>query len=370
MITVLGTGLVYKNPKPYLRSLHAFFPSLVSLGDHEILCAYVLGSAMEAIDCRAVLSRSEDRGCTWRLEGPFYSHPAERRVSSDCRISMLSDGTLIGIGEFFQREDPEIGLSNPTTLGWIESDPFIVYSKDRGYHWTEPKIVDVPIKGCPLEMCSPIVECHDGRLLWPTSTLPSFDGNFRHGPKAIALVSYDKGVTWPNYVDVMESPTHDIVYWEQKMIRLEGRKMLSMCWSHHLSKNEDLPVHYALSDDGGKNFSRPKQTEICGQTSTPSYVGESRILTVYRSSKRPALLANLSKLTDEGLSTEFEIPLWEMTSKQAIHLPGADMVAQFHQLSFGCPSIIQEDLDEYFVAFWCREDCTSVIRWYRLRVQT
>ncbi|MGQ9781357.1 MAG: sialidase family protein [Nitrososphaeria archaeon] len=368
-IEVLKTGLIYKNEKPHLRSLHAFFPSLVSVGDHEILCSFVLGSAMEAADCRSVLSRSKDGGHSWRFQGPFYGHPIMRSVSSDCRISSLSDGTLAGVGEFFHRESPEIGLSNPNVLGWVDSDPFIIYSNDRGYSWTEPRLMDLPIKCCPLELCSPIVECYDGRLLWPTSTLPSYDGSFRLGPKAIALVSHDRGKTWQKSVDVMESPNHETIYWEHKMIRLDGENMLSMCWSHHLAKKEDLPVHYALSHDGGRSFGPPKPAGIYGQTSTPAYLGDRRLLIVYRGTRRPGLWASLSRLIDDDLSIELEIPLWGAGSGRAVFEEGRSMVAQFHELSFGYPSIVHAGAGQYLVAFWCKEDCMSVIRWYRLKIQ-
>jgi hypothetical protein len=39
---ILATDLIYRNPKPYLRSIQAYYPSIISLGNGELLCGMVL----------------------------------------------------------------------------------------------------------------------------------------------------------------------------------------------------------------------------------------------------------------------------------------------------------------------------------------
>jgi len=46
-IHVLGTGLIYRNPKPHLHAIHAYFPSVVQLANGDLLCSLVLGEAFE-----------------------------------------------------------------------------------------------------------------------------------------------------------------------------------------------------------------------------------------------------------------------------------------------------------------------------------
>lgn|GEM_PF-1806657 len=40
-ITVQETGLIHRNPKPHLRSEHAYFPSVVQMRNGELLCSLV-----------------------------------------------------------------------------------------------------------------------------------------------------------------------------------------------------------------------------------------------------------------------------------------------------------------------------------------
>ena len=59
MIHDLTTGTVFRNPKAHLRSVHAYFPSVVLLASGELLAAYVLGEAFEAVNDHVALSVSE-----------------------------------------------------------------------------------------------------------------------------------------------------------------------------------------------------------------------------------------------------------------------------------------------------------------------
>jgi len=367
-IEVLGSGLIYRNPKPYLRSVHAYWPDLSMLNSDELLCSLSLASAFESIDCRGALCRSKDGGYTWELQGYYYDHPTDRTYSSTCRVGLMPDGTLIGIGGFFDRSNSEIGYTNPERLGFVDTYPFVVCSTDGGYSWTEPEIFETPFNKAPLEICSPVVECPDGRLLWPASIWPMFDGKCPYGMKAVALVSYDRGRAWPEYVVTMDRFNEGIVHWEQKLIRLDERRMLSMCWTYNLAKNIDLPISYTISEDAGRSFSPPKSTGIFGQTSRPIYVEDGQILTAYRGFKRPGLWANLSRLDGDDWISDLEVPLWGTGETGLIDTEGSK-VEQFQRLKFGYPSILRLSQDEYLISFWAVEDCISNIRWFRLRVQ-
>ena len=54
MIECIETGLVYRNPDPHLRAVHAWHPSIVSLGDGELLVSYDLGQGAESLDSETV----------------------------------------------------------------------------------------------------------------------------------------------------------------------------------------------------------------------------------------------------------------------------------------------------------------------------
>ena len=138
MISCTATGLVYGNPKPYLKSRQAFHPTLVRLHDDELLCSYDVGEGVESLDYRTYLSRSDDGGHTWVQQGPLFDDPVERPCSSSVRLTKLKDGTLIGFGIRFYRDDPEEGIVSRESSGFVPMDLFTITSADVGRSWSEP----------------------------------------------------------------------------------------------------------------------------------------------------------------------------------------------------------------------------------------
>ena len=63
-IELLGSDVVYRNPKPYLRSVQARHPSLVVFDDGELLLGFDLGQSDESLDYATHRARSQDGGRT------------------------------------------------------------------------------------------------------------------------------------------------------------------------------------------------------------------------------------------------------------------------------------------------------------------
>ena len=66
MIEVVDSGLVYRNPKPWLRSRQTWHPTLVRFDDGEWLCTFDIAEADVAHDYRTYGARSADDGRTWQ----------------------------------------------------------------------------------------------------------------------------------------------------------------------------------------------------------------------------------------------------------------------------------------------------------------
>ena len=96
MIAVRETGLVYRNPRPELRSHHAWHPSLVRFDDGELVCVFDGASADQALDYRSFVTRSSDNGATW-------SAP-ERDITA---ASTFPDVATRSIAEWEQFGDPD-----------------------------------------------------------------------------------------------------------------------------------------------------------------------------------------------------------------------------------------------------------------------
>ena len=76
--TNLRTGVLYRNPNAHVKSVHAYFPSVVQLPSGKLLGLYTTGEAFEAVNLRCHLSESIDGGETWTPIAPPAPLPASR----------------------------------------------------------------------------------------------------------------------------------------------------------------------------------------------------------------------------------------------------------------------------------------------------
>ncbi len=367
-IRIAGTGLVYRNPKPHVRSVHAYFPSVVRAANGELVCSVVLGEAFEAPDLRTCICRSLDDGETWAEEGRIYSGTGDRSTSDACRLTALPDGGLVA---FMVRCDrgshPGEGLGNPETLGFVPTELLLLRSPDAGRSWSAPERVRPPLEGPEFELCSPITILRDGRWIWPTSTWPDWEGNCPNGIRMVALVSYDRGLTWPEYRTVMERPGGRVFFWESKIVELMDGRLLAVAWAYDDEASADLPNAFALSADGGATWAAPRSTGLVGQTLTPHVLTDGRILSVYRRMDKPGLWANLYALEADEWVNQAAIPLWGADTR-GLTGETENAVHNFNVLRFGAPALAELKDGAIFTAFWCYEDCVSVIRWFKLEI--
>jgi hypothetical protein len=165
----------------------------------------------------------------------------------------------------------------------------------------------------------------------------------------------------------MVDPGQKVIYWESKIVELPGGELLAVAWAYDEAAGEDLPNQYAISTNGGQTWSAPRSTRLQGQTLTPFVLEDGRVLCVYRRMDEPGLWANLCHLEGGEWINDACAPLWGAGTSGLTGASG-DMVANFHVLRFGAPCINTASDGAIFVAFWCYEECISVIRWYKIAV--
>jgi len=365
-IEIINTGLIYRNPKPHVRAVHALFPSVVRLNDGEMLATFALAEAFEAANMHTHFSRSQDGGESWELEGELYQR--QPLTSDAARITALPDGQIVAlVCEADRSEHPDEGLTNPENLGFVPTEFLLLRSNDTGHTWSKPQSIAPPLVGPSFELCSPIVPLADGRWLLPTSTWRGWDGAAPNGMKMVAFVSHDQGASWPEYVDIMNDPADNIMYWESKIIEMPDGTLLAAAWAYNEKTGNDLPNQYAFSQDRGKSWSQPQSTGLIGQTTSLLAMEDGRILTVYRRMDETGLWANLSHLQDGQWINESWAPLWG-AGAEGLTASTDNMAYNFNVLRFGAPCIIHTADQKIFVAFWCYEQCVSNIRWFKLKI--
>jgi sialidase-1 len=369
MLKNLTTGVLYCNPKPHVKSIHAYFPSVVVMPNGEMVALYALAEAFEAVNAHGYLSRSADGGQTWQHGGRICPDVPGRLTCESGRITVTPEGELIAVLVRADRTDhPDEGLTNPENLGFVPTEILTTRSSDAGHTWSDPAVVEPPpaVKGPSFELCSPITILTDGRWLWPTSTWRTWDGSLPGGNRMVAFVSKDRGVTWPEHLDVMSSPEGNLIFWESKIVELSDGRLLAVAWCHDEKTSSDRPNQYAFSADGGATWTPPESTGLSGQTLTPILLSGDRVLSVYRRMDEPGLWANLSHFEDDRWINDDAQPLWGNKSIDGVTRTDDGAVEMFHTLRFGAPSMIRLPDGAIHMTFWCYEQCVSIIRWFKL----
>lgn len=366
MIRCLETGLVYRNPKPHLRAVHAWHPCVVRLDGGELVASFDLAQAPESLDYRTYVSRSGDDGQTWESPVPLFEDAGFRRSTHSVRVGRTKSGLLIGFGARWYRDDPEEGIINRATMGMVPMDLILLTSSDAGRTWNGPSRIEPPLADCSFEICHSIVELEDGRLLAPTATWRNSNGEAPHGLKAVALVSEDQGQTWPSYLDVLDGTSEGVVHWEQSLVELPDGRLLAVAWTLDEKTGRAKPNRFGLSHDG-RTFAPPRSTGLAGETAKVLSLGDDRILCLYRRQDGSGLWANLARLAGDQWTNLAEVLLWQGAVSG---VRGSENVAdELSDLKFGFPSMVRMPGGDVFAVFWCVEDGLGSIRWLKIRVE-
>jgi len=368
-ITVRETGLVYRNPMPNVWSRQAYFPSVAQLDDGLLVVTMDVGSAMEAFDVRSFAVRSADGGRTWSAPAPLPVPEASTVPHSTTgRTMRAADGSLVSLLTYFNRSRAKHGLANPDTDGFVETDFLLTRSRDGGHTWSKPRWIQPPIDWDRFESCSPVVEAGNNRCLIPTSLWRDWNGECPPGMKAVVFCSDDGCKTWPRGSVVMDGWAQGIAHWEQKLVVLSDGRLLALCWTYDLNAHRSLRNRYALSADRGDTFSAPVEAPLDGETCTPYALDGNRILCVYRRTDKRGLWAHLARLEGDVWTPLADAPLWG-TERAAYTREGESAFDQMSTLQFGYPQTVRLQDGQFFVVFWCVEQCVAGIRWFRLSVE-
>jgi sialidase-1 len=108
----LETGVLFRNEKPHVKSVHAYFPSVAVLPDGSLIGLYSLGEAFEAVNLQMHWSRSFDQGQTWEYQGQLNPETTDRLTSTFGRVTITPDGELLAnLIRYDRTAHPDEGLS-------------------------------------------------------------------------------------------------------------------------------------------------------------------------------------------------------------------------------------------------------------------
>src|SRR5690625_4519127 len=144
MISVVESDVVYRNPHPHLRAVHAWHPSLVHLGDGRWLASFDLADAVESHTYGTYLSRSDDDARTWSTPQRVLDRE-QHDGSYTLRLSRTADGTLTLAGALHDPRPVDQGLLNAETFGYTPMTLNLMTSTDDGATWDGPRPMDHPL---------------------------------------------------------------------------------------------------------------------------------------------------------------------------------------------------------------------------------
>ena len=362
-IDVLATGIIYRNPKPYLRAVHAMHPSLMAASDTEIIATFDLGQGAESLDYHTVLARSRDGGSNWTLEGPIIKVTPARLSTHSIRPSLLANGTLLGIQALYVRNDPEEGILNRQNLGLVPTELYLMASEDLGKNWSQPQPLKPPLESPAWEVSHAPLQLSNGTLALPLSTWRGWDGRLPPGQQAVVLLSEDRGKTWPRFSRSFDGRSSGFIHWEQCVIEW-GSGMLAVAWEYDPKETQTRPTVFSMTEGRPAEFGPAQATGFLAETCKILALGSDRLLAVYRRMDRPGLWATIARIQGKTWVNESSAPLWQgAVSRMLGEGKGAD---ELSGLKFGSPSMKRLSDGTVIVAFWCHEDEISNIRWIKL----
>ena len=83
-LTVVDSGVMYRNPLPGHEAVSAIYPFILPLSERELFCSFRHGQAMCSRDGMIHLLRSLDGGETWDHEGPLRDRDQDDRHYQYC----------------------------------------------------------------------------------------------------------------------------------------------------------------------------------------------------------------------------------------------------------------------------------------------
>jgi hypothetical protein len=186
--------------------------------------------------------------------------------------------------------------------------------------------------------------------------------------KAMAVFSADRGRTWDELVTVADDPSGRLFWWDQMNAQLPDGRIYTMLWTHVNGTNEDLPVHWVISEDEGRTWSQPEPTNIRGQVCSPIVLPGGRVAAIYNYRHPPqgirlALSRDLSHFNLDDELIVFDAKT-EATRGEADH---ENYLAEHLQIGFGKPSAIVLDDGTLLAYFWCTSEGITHTRWVRVR---
>jgi hypothetical protein len=273
------------------------------------------------------------------------------------KLTLSPDGeTIYAYGQWIDANTDE-------QFGARDAGALLCRSTDGGRSWSGAE--EVPMPAGPLEVSHGLLPLKSGRLLAPTATLFHPD---ELGRQVILAVSDDDGQTWTHSV-AFEDSAKKRGFFEQKFVELDNNRVMGTAWTVTLGDYTDLEDSFVISPDGGQSWGEIRSTGIRGQTMTPIFLGDDRLLVLYNQRHgQQAIHMCLVTFDDENWTVCHDSVMYDADTVYERSDNVESGIDELEDFAFGFPTAVGLNDGTFLATHWCVEDGTCGIRWTRLRI--
>lgn len=379
-LKLLDSGILYINPDPAHYHVFASHSHPVQLAADEWLATFSRGDGMYAANQNIALTRSQDGGITWQLQGFLYDKAGDDRPYSynDGFLSRLRDGTLVVFAFRADRSVPDRQMFSPSG-GLIDNEPILFSSADNGHTWQGPQPIKLPPgpSGRPVATpASTITELADGRWLATFDQWHGYDDDRPYQPIMLAMTSADRGRTWSELGIMADGASIGKGFWHGKTIRLHDDRLFTLYWAADMTQPDkgpvNLPIHYAITDAKAEHWPMPQPTNLPGQTNWPAQLPDGALAAIYtlREAEQPGFFVALSYDLGQSWDLENQVRVWDATGWTHLGISSPDKYPRSHDtIAFGAPTLMTTQEGDLYASWWCTYASLTHIRWARLRAK-
>ena len=355
---VLDEGFVVRGPL-------AACSRVAVVGPERLVATYVTRSAAGVADYTVERATSDDGGRTWRRHGPIWPDLVGT-ASMSMALSRAADRRLFLYGTSTPVGEPGESWWDGERQALKQNDLVWARSGDNGETWTRPTVIPMPIPGSA-EAPGPLTVTSRGRWIACYAPYNTFDASVAvDRSQIVAVLSDDEGATW-RHTSMLRFADPDAGGAEAWVVEVADGRLVGTCWSMNLRTGEDVPIPFAISDDGGETWRPTRSTGIAGQATSLAPLPDGRVLLAYnqRAQPDPGVWLAVARPTDADFGVERLGSAWraERPTLTGDDESGHDAWTGF---AFGEPSVTVLRGGDVLVTLWCDQPSGRGIRFVRL----
>jgi len=369
IIEKIAEHTIYASPETQQPPLHARMPGVEQTASGDLVAMYEVSEVIDETIAHTHFSRSNDLGKTWQYQGEIYDTTkagVDFEYNEFLKPLLLADGTMIALGNRFNRPDPDVPIVNPETSGFLWGPNVVSFSKDDGRSWS----VSVPIEtGIPetLETAGSPIQTRSGDILGVAGVYKQWDGSNPTGGAGILLRSKDNGLNWESSVYI-DDKVKGLAAYEARICEMgQDGRLVAIVWAFSHKEQKNYPNHVVVSHDNGYSWSDPIDTGHMAQTTGIMWVKDELLMSIHchRTGDNIGLYLRLIDFTDDKWNVVEEKLIWNPEQAQT---NSGSLAYQVGNLEFGQSEVMRLNNGEIMAYHWGKEDGLAKIKAHRLKL--